>query len=141
MAKKTWFFRRVDKVIAGVTEGYRRALRGFLRFRLVAVVLFFAALGLTYLIFQRVPKGFVPNEDQGYFIIALQSPSGASLEYTKRITQQVQGILQDIPEVEGIFAVSGFSFSRERPKPGPGLCPAEAVFPTQGRRNTPQKPW
>src|SRR6185436_16364168 len=71
----------------------------------------FAALGLTYLIFQRVPKGFVPNEDQGYFIIAVQAPSGASLEYTRGIGQQVQHILQDISEVRGIFAIAGFSFS------------------------------
>ena len=47
------------------------------------------------MIFQRVPKGFVPNEDQGYFIIAVQAPSGASLEYTKHIDQQVQQILQN----------------------------------------------
>jgi HAE1 family hydrophobic/amphiphilic exporter-1 len=109
--QKNWFFRQVDKVINGITEGYRRALRFFLRFRLIAALLFFAALGLTYLIFQRVPKGFVPNEDQGYFIIAVQAPSGASLEYTRGIGQQVQHILQDIPEVRGIFAIAGFSFS------------------------------
>ena len=45
--EKGWFFSRVDRVISGVTEGYRRSLRLFLRFRLVAVVLFFGALGLT----------------------------------------------------------------------------------------------
>ncbi len=101
----------MDKVINGVTEGYRRILRVLLRFKLVAAVLFLGALGLTYVVFQRVPKGFVPSEDQGYFIIAVQAPSGASLEYTKHINQQIQGILQDIPEVEGIFAIAGFSFS------------------------------
>ena len=109
--EKNWFFKRVDKVIAGVTEGYRRALRGFLQFKWVAALLFVGALGLTYFMFQRVPKGFVPSEDQGYFIIAVQAPSGASLEYTKNIAQQVQQILQTVPEVEGIFAISGFSFS------------------------------
>ncbi len=113
--EKNWFFRKVDQVIGGITEGYRRALRGFLRFRLIAAVLFFAALGLTALIFQRVPRGFVPNEDQGYFIIAVQAPSGASLEYTKAIGKQIQRILQDVPEVEGIFAISGFSFSGSAP--------------------------
>jgi HAE1 family hydrophobic/amphiphilic exporter-1 len=109
--EKNWLFRQVDRVINGVTEGYRRTLRLFLRFRLIAAVLFFAALGLTYFMFQHVPKGFVPNEDQGYFIIAVQAPSGASLEYTEGITQQVQQILQNIPEVEGIFAIAGFSFT------------------------------
>ena len=76
---KGWFFRNVDKVIGGIINGYSRSLRAFLRYRVFAVVLFFAGLGLTYLIFQRVPKGFVPNEDQGYLIISVQSPSGASL--------------------------------------------------------------
>src|ERR1700722_13998729 len=113
--EKNWFFKRVDQIIAGITKGYRRALRGFLRFRLIAAVLFFAALGLTALVFQRVPRGFVPNEDQGYFIIAVQAPSGASLEYTKAIGKQIQRILQDVPEVEGIFAISGFSFSGSAP--------------------------
>jgi hydrophobic/amphiphilic exporter-1 (mainly G- bacteria), HAE1 family len=109
--EKNWLFKQVDRVINAVTEGYRRTLRLFLRFRLAAALLFFAALGLTYVMFQHVPKGFVPNEDQGYFIIAVQAPSGASLEYTEGITQQVQQILQNIPEVEGIFAIAGFSFT------------------------------
>jgi hydrophobic/amphiphilic exporter-1 (mainly G- bacteria), HAE1 family len=109
--EKNWFFRQVDRAINAVTEGYRRTLRLFLRIKLIAAVLFLGALGLTFLVFQRVPKGFVPNEDQGYFIIAVQAPSGASLEYTRDIGQQVQKILQDIPEVEGIFAIAGFSFS------------------------------
>ncbi len=43
--EKNWLFRGVDRVIAGLNDGYRRALRGFLRFRLVAVILFFAGLG------------------------------------------------------------------------------------------------
>lgn len=109
--EKSWFFRRVDQAVAGITNGYRRALRGFLRFRAVAVVLFLAGLGLTYLVLQRVPKGFVPNEDLGYFIILVQSPSGASLEYTKNIQKQVTQVLQNVPEIQGVFALSGFSFS------------------------------
>ena len=109
--QKNWLFREVDRVIGAINEGYRRALRGFLRFRLVAVILFFAGLGLTYVVFQRVPTGFVPNEDQGYFMILIQAPSGASLEYTKKIGEQVNAVLRQQPEVENSFAISGFSFS------------------------------
>ncbi len=109
--EKNWFFKRVDGAINAVTEGYRRTLRLILRFKFIAALVFLGTLGLTVLVFQRVPKGFVPNEDQGYFIIAVQAPSGASLEYTKRIGQQVQAILQDVPEVQGIFAIAGFSFT------------------------------
>src|SRR5881394_3768257 len=109
--EKGWFFTRVDRIIGGLTEGYRRSLRVFLRFRLIAVALFLVGLGLTYFIFQRVPRGFVPNEDQGYFIILVQSPSGASLEYTRNIGKQLTQILNKVPEIEHVFAVSGFSFA------------------------------
>jgi len=109
--KKGWFFQHVDKAVAAVTDGYRHALRGFLKYHWVAVILFFSGLGLTYWIFERVPKGFVPNEDQGYFMIAVQAPSGASLQYTKGIGEQVSNILAKAPEIEGTFAVTGFSFT------------------------------
>jgi HAE1 family hydrophobic/amphiphilic exporter-1 len=109
--EKGWFFRGVERAIGGITSGYRTALRGVLRFRFVAVVVFLAGLGTTYWIFERVPKGFVPNEDQGYFIILVQSPSGASLEYTRNIQKQVTQVLANVPEIQGVFALSGFSFS------------------------------
>jgi HAE1 family hydrophobic/amphiphilic exporter-1 len=109
--EKNWFFRQVDRAIGGVTNGYRHALRGFLRFRWVAVLLFVGALSLTYFVLRLVPTGFVPNEDQGYFIIAVQAPAGASLQYTKAIESQIQAILNPIPEVQGTFAISGFSFA------------------------------
>jgi len=109
--EKGWFFRGVDKTIGAITHGYQRSLRGFLRYRWAAVVLFLVGLGLTYVILKRVPTGFVPNEDQGYFIIVVQSPAGASLEYTSGITAQITKIMSDYPEVEGTFALSGFSFS------------------------------
>jgi hydrophobic/amphiphilic exporter-1 (mainly G- bacteria), HAE1 family len=134
--QKGRFFRTVDRVLAGLTDGYRRALHGLLKFRLVAVVLFFAGLGLTYLIFQRVPKGFVPNEDQGYFIIAVQAPSGASLEYTKAICTQIQKILADVPEAQGIFAVAGFSFSGSAANRALVFVPLKAYSKRKGNEHT-----
>src|SRR5438309_157990 len=116
--KHGWFFSKVDKVVAATTEGYRRLLHRFLDYKFAAVVLFFAGLGLTYFVFQRVPKAFVPEEDQGWFIIALQAPSGASLEYTKKIGEQVEAVLAKVPEVESAFAVSGFSFTGNAPNRG-----------------------
>jgi HAE1 family hydrophobic/amphiphilic exporter-1 len=109
--QKNWFFRRVDAAISATTEGYRRALRAFLGVRWLAVILFFAGLASVYFVFERVPKGFVPDEDQGYFIIAVQCPPGASLQYTKAIEGKVQALVTPIAEVEGTFAISGFSFS------------------------------
>jgi HAE1 family hydrophobic/amphiphilic exporter-1 len=109
--EKNVFFRGFDKVVAAVTSGYRRNLRRILGHAAPAIVIFLIGLTLTYFVFRRVPKGFVPDEDQGWFIVLIQSPSGASLEYTKKIGEQVNAVLQKVPEVENVFAVAGFSLS------------------------------
>src|SRR6202045_648036 len=134
--EKNWFFRKVDQVIGGITEGYRRALRGFLRFRLIAAVLFFAGLGLTFFAFTRVPRGFVPDEDQGYFIVVVQAPSGASLEYTKAIGKQVSDRLADVPESEGTFSVAGFSFSGSASNQGLIFVPLKPYSQRKGAAHT-----
>ena len=105
--KKIWLFRQVDKLVSGVTLGYQASLRAFLKFRMVAVILFFAGLGLTYFVFQRVPKGFVPEEDQGWFLIAIQAPPGASTEYTRAIEDQVTAIMRKDGDIENLFAITG----------------------------------
>ncbi len=96
-------------------------------------MLFFAGLGLTYFVFTRVPTGFVPDEDQGYFIIVIQAPSGASLEYTKAIGKQVSALLADVPEAEGTFSVAGFSFAGAGSQPGNHFRSVEAIFAAQRR--------
>jgi hydrophobic/amphiphilic exporter-1 (mainly G- bacteria), HAE1 family len=104
---KIWLFREVDKVVGAITRGYQKSLRAFLRFRLPAVVLFLAGLGLTYLVFQRVPKGFVPDEDQGYFIVAVQAPPGAGTQYTRGVEEQVATIMRNDSDIQNIFVIVG----------------------------------
>jgi HAE1 family hydrophobic/amphiphilic exporter-1 len=109
--QKLWLLRKFDDGVVAMTRGYRALLHHVLEYKLVMVVLFFAGLGLTYLVFTRVPTGFVPDEDQGYFIIVIQAPAGASLEYTKSIGTQVSQFLGRVPEAQGTFSVAGFSFA------------------------------
>jgi HAE1 family hydrophobic/amphiphilic exporter-1 len=134
--EKNFFFRAVDRTISKTTEFYRRSLHTFLEYRWVAVILFFAGLGLTYFVFQRVPKGFVPNEDQGYFIIAVQGPSGASLNYTRKIGEQINQVLKNVPEAEGTFVVSGFSFGGSAPNRGLTFVPLKAYSRRKGNAHT-----
>ena len=106
-----------SRIFAGFNRGmtafgraYQNFLRFVLRFEYAAVLLFFCGLGLTYWVYQHVPKGFIPAEDGGYLIIAVQSPQGASLEYTTTICSQVEAILAKVPEMDSAFSVAGFSF-------------------------------
>jgi HAE1 family hydrophobic/amphiphilic exporter-1 len=116
--QKWWWLEKFDDGVALLTRGYRGLLGHLLQYKLAMMVLFFAGLGLTYFVFTRVPTGFVPDEDQGYIIIVMQAPSGASLEYTKAIGTQVTGLVSGEPEVWGTFSVAGFSFSGSSPNQG-----------------------
>jgi HAE1 family hydrophobic/amphiphilic exporter-1 len=116
--QKIWLFREVDKVVGAVTDVYQKSLRAFLRFRLPAVALFLAGLGLTYVIFQRVPKGFVPDEDQDYFIVAVQAPPGAGTQYTRGIEAQVSDIMRKDADVQNVFVIVGSGVGGNAPNQG-----------------------
>ena len=109
--QKWWWLRKFDVGVGAVTDRYRGLLHYVLEHKLVMVMLFFGGLGATYLLLQHVPRAFVPDEDQGYFIIVVQAPAGASLEYTKAINKQVTEVLARTPEAEETFSIAGFSFS------------------------------
>jgi HAE1 family hydrophobic/amphiphilic exporter-1 len=115
---KGWFFTRVDRIILDSTERYCALLRRSLGQARPLVALFIAAIGLTWVAYRSVPRGFVPDEDQGWGMIIVQAPQGASLEYTKKVNQQIQEILGKTPEVSTIFAITGFSFSGTAPNRG-----------------------
>ena len=134
--EKNWFSRRVDRILAFITNAYVRALRAFLRFEAVALILFVIGLGLAFFVFQRVPKGFVPNEDQGYLIIAIQAPTGASLEYTRNIGRQIAAITKNFSEIEGTFSVAGFSFAGSAPNAGLVFLPLKPYSQRKGPEHT-----
>jgi HAE1 family hydrophobic/amphiphilic exporter-1 len=119
-----------------VTRGYRRLLHHVLEYKLVMVVLFFAGLGATYFVLRHVPTGFVPDEDQGYFIIVIQAPSGASLEYTKGIGRQISAMLAHVPESEGTFSVAGFSFAGAAPNQGLIFVPLKPYSQRKGEEHS-----
>ncbi len=134
--KKWWWLQKFDDAIVALTRGYRAVLHYVLEYKLVMVVLFFAGLGATYFVFTRVPTGFVPDEDQGYFIIVVQAPSGASLEYTKAIGKQVSDMLADVQEAEGTFSVAGFSFAGSAPNQGLIFVPLKPYSQRKGEAHT-----
>jgi HAE1 family hydrophobic/amphiphilic exporter-1 len=105
------FFTFFERGISLGTRQYVAGLRRAMGVRWVVVIIFFLALGATYLVYQRVPQAFVPEEDQGYFIAQIQAPAGASLAYTSGIAKQAEQIIMKDPDVLALFAVMGFSFS------------------------------
>ncbi len=108
-------FTAINNTIAAVTNAYSRGLHFVLRVRFLVLLVFLILLGATYYMYNVVPKGFIPNEDQGYFITIVLAPEGASLDYTSKICHQAEEVLKKEPDVVGVFAVPGFSFSGSAP--------------------------
>jgi hydrophobic/amphiphilic exporter-1 (mainly G- bacteria), HAE1 family len=115
---KGLFFRAVNRVIDGGTAGLVSGLRGLIRVRALVALVFVALLGATYWIVQRVPTGFVPDEDQGYVMVLIQAPPGASLDYTMGVVKQAEQIMLKLPEAKQMFAAGGFGFSGTAPNQG-----------------------
>jgi hydrophobic/amphiphilic exporter-1 (mainly G- bacteria), HAE1 family len=101
----------IDNMIRRLSGAYGRAIHVVLRLRYVVLVLFIAGLASTVWLYKRVPTAFVPQEDQGYLILVVQCPQGASLSYTTAIEDQAAVLLSKNKDVYGSFAVSGFSFT------------------------------
>ena len=105
------FAHGIDRAIHGTGRVYGKIITGILKIRYVMVVLFLGGLALTAYMYLRVPTGFVPQEDQNYFIVVVQAPPGASLTYTTNVSRAAEQILRADPDVFGTFAVPGFSLT------------------------------
>ncbi len=109
--KKNIFFRAVEHVIHRGTAYYVYSAKKAIGLRYLVLIVFFAGLAATYVVYKMVPTGFVPDEDQGWFMITVQAPQGASVEYTSKAMRQVEAVVAKEKDIIGAFTVVGFSFS------------------------------
>ncbi len=72
-------------------------------------LIYIVLMGFTVYMFSIVPKGFIPAQDQGYLIVGVQLPSGASLSRTDAVVQDAVEKLLSIDGVENAVAFAGFS--------------------------------
>ena len=112
------FFTGFDRVVGRVTEAYRGALRRTLGRRRVAMAAFLVGIVLSAAIYRAVPQAFVPDDDQGWAMVLVQAPEGASLEYTRKVCEKANEVLRRQPEMDTVFAIAGFSFAGTAPNRG-----------------------
>jgi HAE1 family hydrophobic/amphiphilic exporter-1 len=105
------FIHSTDRQITWLGATYAKAIHAALRIRNVLLVLFFAGLGATVWIYQHVPTGFIPQEDQSFLMVIVQAPPGSSLAYTSALADRATQILQSNSDIAGSFSVIGFNFS------------------------------
>ena len=108
---KKGFFGWFNRSFARLTSGYEGWVGALLK-RGGRMMLIYLAIGAAVgWMYTRLPTSFLPQEDQGYVIVNMQLPAGATIERTQAVVEQVEGYLLKQPEVANMVAVMGFSFS------------------------------
>ena len=103
------FFKWFNRVFGRTTNGYVSTSSVLIHktgFAMVALALIAVLAGLTG---AKLPKGFVPEEDQGYLFVALQLPDASSLQRTDEAALKITDDLLKIPGIKYVTAASGFN--------------------------------
>jgi hydrophobe/amphiphile efflux-1 (HAE1) family protein len=105
-----WFFNGFNRFFALFSEGYARLVGRLIRMVAIVLVLYAGLNGLNFLAFDKVPTGFIPQQDQGYLILYAQLPDAASLSRTQEVVQQATRIIKKTEGVNHVIAYAGYSF-------------------------------
>ncbi|HYL35357.1 MAG TPA: efflux RND transporter permease subunit [Bryobacteraceae bacterium] len=97
-------YRASERVFDGMRDFYRWTLRGVLRHRLATLLVAFATVVATALLFNTVPKGFIPNQDTGQVTATTEMSQAASFSAMVALQQQAADIALKNPNVDGLFS-------------------------------------
>ena len=102
-----WLYRLIEAGFRALDALYRALLRGALRFRWTVVFLTIVAVWSSGYFFSHIGKGFMPQEDEGKFLVSFKTPLGSSLDYTDGRLHEIEAVLRQHPEVSGLFSTIG----------------------------------
>jgi len=107
--QRNLFYRGFNRGYDGLERGYTRLIARLVGRSCIVVAAALVLIGIGAWGIARVPTGFLPIEDQGYVMIGVQLPDGASLQRTEAAVERVQRIAQAAPGVDNVIAISGIS--------------------------------
>ena len=103
------FFAWFNRVFDRTRKGYVGVVSRFIRKARTAVVFLLIVCGLTAIIYRNLPSTFVPEEDQGYLMVAIQLPPGTSTNQTQKVVDKIQQAAQkEIKGQDAVMAINGF---------------------------------
>ncbi len=107
--KRNIGFRAFNKVYGKFEDAYAWLIGAMVRRSVLMTIVAFIVAGLGGWGVARLPTAFIPNEDQGYMLVGVYLPDGASLERTDAAMAEVSRIAQATPGVKQVVALSGMS--------------------------------
>jgi multidrug efflux pump len=108
-----WLPRLFQAASSGGMNAYAGAVGGLLHGRMLVLAIYAGLVLAMIVLFQRAPSGFVPQQDQGRFIVSLQLPDSAALERTRAALKTVDEITRRTPGVAHTISVAGMSFVQQ----------------------------
>ncbi len=115
------FFHGFNRFFHRRSEAYGRGVTGILKRKSLAVAVYAVLLGLTALLFTRIPTGFVPAPDKQYLIGVAQLPAGASLDRTEEVIRSMSEIALKVPGIKDSVAFPGLSIAGFSAAPNEGI--------------------
>ncbi|KTD18801.1 multidrug-efflux system transmembrane protein [Legionella lansingensis] len=98
-----------NRLMAGSLRQYGKLVANLTRKAALMLVVYGILITITIFLFIYVPRGFIPRQDQGYFIVAVQLPPAASLDRTDTVIKTAVNKILTIPGVENAVSFTGFS--------------------------------
>lgn len=115
-------FRRFNAGYARLEDGYESVVRASARRLLVPCLLIAGFVAGGVLIAGKVPRGFIPEEDQGMFYVSVTTPPGATLERTKRVVEAIDVAAREIADVVSVATLAGTNVLSDGTGASYGTC-------------------
>ena len=106
---RNFVYRAFDKMYNRLVSVYGAVAAWLIRRPVSAALLFLLFSAVALMLFWRWPTSFIPEEDQGYFVVSVQLPPASSLQRTEAVSARVGELLAAYPEVVAYTAINGFS--------------------------------
>ncbi len=107
--QRNWFYRGFNSIYDRIERGYSSFIDRMVRHSNISLIIALILIAIGSYGLSRVPTGFIPIEDQGYLLAAVQLPDGAALDRTQRVLDQVTEIAGKTPGVAQVIGISGIS--------------------------------
>lgn len=107
--KKFAFYRIFNKGYDRLVSVYVSVITRLIRCPIFTTVVFLLLSTAAIVLFLRWPTSFIPDEDQGYFIVSVQLPQASGLQRTEEVTARVGKLLGEYPEVVSCTGINGYS--------------------------------
>lgn len=103
-----WFYRKTEPFFNGLTNGYRRGLEGFMRYRWLAPLALVASGVVIWLTWLTIPSEMAPLEDRSNIRITSTATEGATFEYMSRYADELMSFVEaEVPEQEKTIQMIG----------------------------------